>query len=92
MVTDFDIEISDSEINQGETFVDKKPIIVLYNSIDVTTESKIELISGNVNTSVPGTYKLQYKVTYAGNTKTVSRNVVVIGKETTTSSSDITLP
>lgn len=92
MVTDFDIEISDSEINQGETFVDKKPIIVLYNSIDVTTESKIELISGNVNTSVPGTYKLQYKVTYAGNTKTVSRKVVVIGKETTTSSSDITLP
>ena len=93
MVTDFDIKISDSEINQGETFVDKKNIIVLYNSIDVTSESKIELVSGNVNTSVPGTYKLQYKITYAGNTKTATRNVVVIAKETTTSSSsNITSP
>lgn len=89
MVTDFDIEISDSEINQGETFVDKKPIIVLYNSIDVTSESKIELVSGNVNTSIPGSYKLEYKVTYAGNTKLITRNVVVIEKETTTTSSTI---
>ena len=93
VITDFDVEMSDSEINQGETFIDKKPIIVLYNSVDVTSESKIELTSGNVNTSVPGKYKLQYKITYAGNTKTVTRTVTVIAKETTTSSSsDITLP
>ena len=71
--------------------MDPKPIIVLYNSIDVTDDCKIELISGSVNTNVPGTYKLQYKITYSGNSKTVSRNVTVIATKTTsTTTTDIT--
>ena len=91
LVTDFDVEISDGTIEQGKTFVDPKPIIVLYNSIDVTDDCKIELISGSVNTNVPGTYKLQYKITYSGNSKTVSRNVTVIATKTTsTTTTDIT--
>ncbi len=90
LVTDFDVKISDSEINQGNIFTDNLPIIVLYNSIDVTTESKIELISGNVNTNVPGKYRLRYKVTYGKNSKIVSRTVTVIGKQTTTTNSSTT--
>lgn len=82
IITDFDVEIGNETIEQGTTFVDKKPIIVLYNSIDVTEDSKIELVSGTVNTSTPGTYKLQYKITYSGNSKTVSRNVIVTPKQT----------
>ena len=75
--SEFDIKISNSEITQGTTFVDNKPIIVLYNSVDVTDKSTIKLISGTVDTNTPGTYKLEYNVTYNGTTKKVSRNVVV---------------
>lgn len=81
--TDFDVRISNSTIEQGSTFVDNKPIIVLYNAIDVTDESKIELIFGKVDTNNPGNYKLQYKITYNGKTKLVSRTVTVTAKETT---------
>lgn len=83
IITDFDVEVGNETIEQGSTFVDKKPIIVLYNSIDVTEDSKIELISGNVNTNIPGTYRLQYKITYSGNSKSVSRNVIVTPKTST---------
>lgn len=90
LVTDFDVKISNSEINQGEVFTDNLPIIVLYNSIDVTSESKIELISGSVNTNVAGKYKLRYKITYGDSTKIVTRTVTVLAKQTTTTSTTTT--
>lgn len=90
ITTDFDVKISDETIEQGTAFVDNKPIIVLYNSVDVTADCKIELVSGKVNTNVPNIYKLQYKITYAGKSKTVSRNVTVTAKETTPSTTTTT--
>lgn len=84
VTTDFDVKATNETINQYETFVDKMPIVVLYNSIDVTSESTITKESGTVNTETPGTYTLKYKVTYNGKTKTVSRTVTVKEATTTT--------
>lgn len=83
VTSDFDIKISNSTIEQGKTFVDNKPIIVLYNSVDVTDGATITLESGSVDTNILGTYKLTYKVTYQGKSKTVSRNVTVTATNTT---------
>lgn len=83
VTSDFDVKISNSTIEQGKTFVDNKPIIVLYNSVDVTDGSTITLESGSVDTNILGTYKLTYKVTYQGKSKTVSRNVTVTATNTT---------
>ena len=83
VTSDFDVKISNSTIKQGETFVDNKPIIVLYNSVDVTDGATITLESGSVDTNILGTYKLTYKVTYQGKSKTVSRNVTVTASNTT---------
>lgn len=86
---DFDVKVTNETINQGDNFTDTKPIVVLYNSIDVTNESTITLVSNKsdtVNTSVTGTYKLTYKVTYNGSSKEVSRTVTVKEKTTTTTS------
>ena len=89
ITTDFDVKVTNETINQGDNFTDTKPIVVLYNSIDVTNESTITLVSNKsdtVNTNVPGTYKLTYKVTYNGSSKEVSRTVTVKEKTTTTTS------
>lgn len=89
ITTDFDVKVTNETINQGDNFTDTKPIVVLYNSIDVTNESTITLVSNKsdaVNTSVPGAYKLTYKVTYNGSSKEVSRTVTVKEKTTTTTS------
>lgn len=83
VTSDFDVKISNSTIEQGKTFVDNKPIIVLYNSVDVTDGANITLESGSVDTNILGTYKLTYKVTYQGKSKTVSRNVTVTASNTT---------
>lgn len=83
VTSDFDVKISNSTIEQGKTFVDNKPIIVLYNSVDVTDWATITLESGSVDTNILGTYKLTYKVTYQGKSKTVSRNVTVTASNTT---------
>ena len=83
VTSDFDVKISNSTIEQGNTFVDNKPIIVLYNSVDVTDGATITLESGSVDTNILGTYKLTYKVTYQGKSKTVSRNVTVTASNTT---------
>lgn len=83
VTSDFDVKISNSTIEQGKTFVDNKPIIVLYNSVDVTDGATITLESGSVDTNLLGTYKLTYKVTYQGKSKTVSRNVTVTASNTT---------
>lgn len=83
VTSDFDVKISNSTIEQGKTFVDNKPIIVLYNSVDVTDGATITLESGSVDTNILGTYKLTYKVTYQGKSKTVSRNVTVTAINTT---------
>lgn len=79
MTTDFDVKISNETISVGDVFVDNFPIIVLYNSIDVTEESKIEYTknSKEVDTTTPGKYKLEYKITYNGSSKTVSRIITV---------------
>lgn len=82
VTSDFDVKISNSTIEQGKTFVDNKPIIVLYNSVDVTDGATITLESGSVDTNILGTYKLTYKVTYQGKSKTVSRNVTVTATNT----------
>ena len=79
VTSDFDVKISNSTIEQGKTFVDNKPIIVLYNSVDVTDGATITLESGSVDTNILGTYKLTYKV----KSKTVSRNVTVTASNTT---------
>lgn len=84
VATDFDLKASNETITQGDNFIDNKPIVVLYNSVDVTAQSKIELISGKVDTQTPGNYKLEYKITYQGNSKTISRTVTVKAKSTTT--------
>lgn len=83
VTSDFDVKISNSTTEQGKTFVDNKPIIVLYNSVDVTDGATITLESGSVDTNILGTYKLTYKVTYQGKSKTVSRNVTVTATNTT---------
>lgn len=83
VTSDFDVKISNSTIEQGKTFVDNKPIIVLYNSVDVTDGATITLESGSVDTNILGTYKLTYKVTYQGKSKMVSRNVTVTASNTT---------
>ncbi len=83
VTSDFDVKISNSTIEQGKTFVDNKPIIVLYNSVDVTDGATITLESGSVDTNILGTYKLTYKVTYQGKSKSVSRNVTVTAPNTT---------
>lgn len=83
VTSDFDVKISNSTIEQGKTFVDNKPIIVLYNSVDVTDGATITLESGSVDTNILGTYKLTYKITYQGKSKTVSRNVTVTATNTT---------
>lgn len=83
VTSDFDVKISNSTIEQGKTFVDNKPIIVLYNSVDVTDGATITLESGSVDTNILGTYKLTYKVTYQGKSKMVSRNVTVTATNTT---------
>ena len=83
VTSDFDVKISNSTIEQGKTFVDNKPIIILYNSVDVTDGATITLESGSVDTNILGTYKLTYKVTYQGKSKTVSRNVTVTASNTT---------
>ena len=83
VTSDFDVKISNITIEQGNTFVDNKPIIVLYNSVDVTDGATITLESGSVDTNILGTYKLTYKVTYQGKSKTVSRNVTVTASNTT---------
>ena len=83
VTSDFDVKISNSTIEQGKTFVDNKPIIVLYNSVDVTDGATITLESGSVDTNILGTYKLTYKVTYQGKSKTVSRNITVTASNTT---------
>ena len=51
--------------------------------------SKVD-VSGSVNTNIPGTYKLQYKITYSGNSKTVNRNVTVIATKTTSTTTSNT--
>lgn len=84
ITTDFDLRASNETITQGDSFTDSKPIVVLYNSVDVTSQSKVELISGRVDTETPGNYKLEYKVTYQGSSKTISRTVTVKAKSTTT--------
>lgn len=84
IATEFDIKISNETITQGDKWTDTKPITVLYNSVDVTDEATITLTSGTVNPNVPGSYKLTYKVTYSGSSKTVSRTVTVKASSTTT--------
>jgi len=81
---EFDVKVSNQSIYVGESFTDNIPLIVLYNYIDVTDECKITPTKGSVNTNVPGTYKLEYEVTYKGTTKTVSRIVVVKALNSTT--------
>ena len=79
IASDFEVKISNEKVQQNSTFVDSKPIIVLYNSVDVTDKCTITLLSGVVDTTTPGEYKLEYKVTYQGNSKTVSRTITVEG-------------
>ena len=75
--TDFEVKVSNSNVQLNSTFTDNKPIIVLHNSIDVTDNSKIETLENNVNTSVAGTYTIKYRITYSGTSKEVSRSVIV---------------
>lgn len=83
IAADFDVKVPDGEIKQGELFTDNKPIIVLYNSIDVTDDCKIETISNTVDTSKPGVYEIKYKITYEGSSKIVSRKITVKATSTT---------
>lgn len=88
--TEFDVKISNEVIYLGESFKENYPIIVLYNSIDVTDESKIEYLAGVVDESSVGVYKLEYKITYNGVSKNVSRTVTV--KEKGSSETTSTIP
>ena len=83
IAADFDVKVPDGEIKQGELFTDNKPIIVLYSSIDVTDDCKIETISNTVDTSKPGVYEIKYKITYEGSSKIVSRKITVKATSTT---------
>lgn len=85
ITTEFDVKISNETISVGDVFIDNYPIIVLYNSLDVTSESKIEYTknSVDVDTTKPGKYKLEYKITYNGSSKVVSRIITVESSQTT---------
>ena len=91
IVSEFDVKASNETINVGDSFTDTKPIIVLYNMVDVTSESKIEYISGIVDETTPGTYKLEYKVTYNGSSKTITRTVTVKEQSITTTTPTTTI-
>lgn len=86
ITTDFDVKISNETISIGDIFIDNYPIIVLYNSIDVTDECKIEETKNSsvVDTSKAGKYKLEYKITYNGSSKIVSRIITVESDTSTT--------
>lgn len=90
--TEFDVKIATTTINENEQLSNKAPIVVLYNSVDVTDQSKIELESSNVEISIPGTYKRSWKVTYSGTSKTVSETVIVKQNTTTSSTTVSTEP
>ncbi len=90
-VSDFDVKVTNETIIQNSGFKDNIPIIVLYNSVDITDECKIEKISGNVDDTKPGAYKLEYKITYGGKSKTVSR-IVTVKENTTIHEDPITEP
>ena len=77
IVSSFDITISPETINVGENLSTTPPIIVLYNSVDVTSESTIEKVSSTVDTNTPGTYEVVYKVTYNGESKTITQTITV---------------
>ena len=83
--------MTNETIIQNSGFKDNIPIIVLYNSVDITDECKIEKISGNVDDTKPGAYKLEYKITYGGKSKTVSR-IVTVKENTTIHEDPITEP
>lgn len=88
LVTDFDVLLDSETVIEGNSYNDTiSKVRVFYNSIDVTDECKIEKLSGKVDTSTPGTYKLEYKVTYQGHSKTVSKTVTVKANTTIHSSS-----
>ena len=75
--TDFDIKIESETIRLGDAWTDNYPIIVLYNSIDVTDECDITPLYKEPDITKVGTYKLEYKITYNGSSKTVSRTLTV---------------
>ncbi len=83
VVTDFDIELEDLEIKEGDSFDIKNSIMVFYNSVDVTDDCTIT-VSPDPSTIInkPGVHILTYTITYAGKTKTATRKVTVTGKTT----------
>ena len=83
---DFDVKITNETIDVGDLFIDSKPITVIYNSIVVTDDCKIEYTknSQTVDTNKAGVYKLEYKITYNDSSKVVSRTVTVKSKTSTT--------
>lgn len=79
---DFEVKVSNSTVGLNSDFVDNKPIIVLSNTVDVTSHCKIEELENNVDTSRPGTYTIKYRITYSGTSKEISRNVIVVNEVT----------
>ena len=71
------MKIDSETIKIGEVWKDNYPIIVLYNSIDVTDECAITPLYKEPDITKVGTYKLDYKITYNGSSKTVSRTLTV---------------
>ena len=80
---DFEVKAENTTAFLNENFIDKKPIIVLYNSQDVTDLCKIDTLENNVDTSVAGDYTIKYKITFNGTSKEVSRTVTVLDAVTT---------
>ncbi len=75
------------EVLVGEQFIDQDPpVIVLDNSVDVTSQATItteikntasDVIVDSIDTSTPGEYTIIYTVTYNGSTEVITRYVTV---------------
>lgn len=84
ITTNFELHTSNNEVEQNTTFEEykKNNITVLYNSIDVTDNCTIELVSNN-QFNTPGKHTITIKVTYQGISETFTITINVKAKTTT---------
>lgn len=72
------IEVSDKQIKEGESIDLKKIVKVADEDSDILTKLQI---NGNVNTNIPGSYKVTYSVTDNGGLKSEKTITVTVIKD-----------
>ena len=73
------INATDKTIDEGDSF-DPKSNVTSYDAEDGDLTNKIEVTENTVNTSVPGTYKITYKVSDSKG-ETVTKSITITVKE-----------